>query len=135
MGTIFVAYGGTGRESVLEFAAERAAEAGHGLYVYHVQESADEDVTAVREEIHAVLDRTAADCAVEIDIDSKHRPSDETNVSGQKRLTDALLESDHEFTYAVMGDVEHGAVDSFVLPSMTKAVLETQSVPVLLVPV
>lgn len=135
MGTIFVAYGGTGRETVLEFAAERAAEAGDGLYVFHAQDSVDEDTAAVREEIQRVLDRTSADVPVEIDIDSNHPLSDETNVSGQKRLTDALLENDHTFTYTVMGNVQHGTVDSFVLASMTEAVLDTQSIPVLLVPV
>ncbi|WP_436925677.1 universal stress protein [Halosimplex amylolyticum] len=135
MGTIFVAYGGDGRETVLEYAVERAAEAGHGLYVYHTKDVADEETTEVREEIESVLDRTGVEVPVEIEVEKGKGESDETNVSAQKRLTDAIVDADREFTYAVMGEVEHSAVESFVLPSMTEAVLEMREVPVLLVPV
>ncbi|WP_459191283.1 universal stress protein [Halosimplex sp. J119] len=135
MGTIFVAYGDEGRESVLEFAAERAVDGGHGLYVYHTKELADEEAAEVRAEIESVLDRLGVEVPVEIEIETGKGESDQSNVSSQKRLTDAISESGREFVYVVMGDVEHGAVESFVLPSMTEAVLETREVPVLLVPV
>ncbi|MFC7141181.1 universal stress protein [Halosimplex aquaticum] len=135
MGTIFVAYGAEGRESVLEFAVERATDGGHGLYVYHTKDIADEEAAAVRTEIESVLERVGAEVPVEITVETGKGESDQTNVSAQKRLTDAIVDADREFVYVVMGDVEHSAVESFVLPSMTEAVLETREVPVLLVPV
>ncbi|WP_415379220.1 universal stress protein [Halosimplex sp. TS25] len=135
MGTIFVAYGGDGRESVLEYAAKRAADAGHDLYVYHTKDVADEETREIRAEIESALDRTGLGVPAEVVIESGKGESDNTNVSAQKRLTDAIVGSDREFVYVVMGEVEHGAVESFVLPSMTEAVLETREVPVLLVPV
>lgn len=136
MATIFVAYGGPeGREDVLAFAVERAVASGDDLYVYHVQESADEDAAAVREEVDAVIERTAPDVDYEVVVAARVAESDATNVSHQKLLVDAVLESDREFAYVVMGDVEHGAIESITLASMTEAVLEAREVPVVLVPV
>jgi len=136
MATIFVAYGDhDGRESVLAFAAERAAASGDDLYVYHAQDGDDETPDAVREEVAAVVERTAPDVACETVVDVPDEETDRTNVSTQKRLLDAILGSDHEFAYVVMGNVERGAVERFVIPSMTEAVLESRGVPVVLVPV
>jgi nucleotide-binding universal stress UspA family protein len=136
MATIFVAYGDhDDRESVLSFAAERAAASGDDLYVYHAQERGDESSDAVREEVAAVMERTAPDVAYETVVDTPEEESDLTNVSTQKRLLDAVLGSDREFAYVVMGNIEHGTVERFVVPSMTEAVLESRGVPVVLVPV
>lgn len=135
MATIFVAYGGTGREAVLGFAAERAAASGDDLLVYHVQESAEETSGPVQSEIEAVMDGASTDVAYEVAIERREAESDETNVSQQKRLIDAVTDPDREFTYAVMGEVERGPIESITLPSMTEAVLETRSIPVVLVPV
>ncbi|WP_123535645.1 universal stress protein [Halosimplex salinum] len=135
MGTIFVAYGGDGRESVLEFAAERARKTGDELYVYHAKDDAAEETATIRDEIDSVLDRIAPDVPTKVTVETGKGESDQTNVSAQKRLTDAILDSDREFAFVVMGKVEHGAVESFGLPSLTEAVLETRHVPVVLVPV
>lgn len=136
MGTIFVAYGDhRGNEDVLAFAAERAAASGDDLYVYHAQDTVDEDNESLRREIDAVIAERAPDVSYEVRVEPRQAESDRTNVSTQKRLVDAILEADREFVYAVMGDVEHGAVESITVPSMTKAVLETRSIPVVLVPV
>lgn len=136
MGTVFVAYGDhEGREVVLEFAAERARESGDDLYVYHVQETADESAREVHQEIQAVMERAAPDVSFRVEIEGGKGESDRTNVSTQKRLTDAILDPNREFEYVVMGNVVHGAVESLVLPSLTEAVLETREISVLLVPV
>lgn len=136
MGTIFVAYGDHDeRESVLTFAAERAAASGDDLFVYHIEESEDVSAAAVREEVAAVIERTAPDVEFEVNVAVHGDHSDRSNVSKQKRLLDVLTQSGREFEYAVMGNLQHGAVESFVVPSMTEAVLESRSIPVVLVPV
>lgn len=135
MGTIFVAYGEEGRERVLEYAADRAREAGDDLFIYHAQEDAGESGDEVRAEIESIREEAAPDIEAEVVIEEWRGESDETNVSGQKRLTDAIQRGDREWSYVVMGNVRHGTVESFVVPSMTEAVLELQTVPVMLVPV
>jgi nucleotide-binding universal stress UspA family protein len=135
MATIFVAYGGDGREDVLRFAAERAAASGDDLYVYHARESAGENRDAVEAEIRRLLDAQAPDVPAEIVVESPAEESDRTNVSRQKRLVDAVLADDREFAYVVMGEIEHGPIESITLASMTEAVLEAHEVPVVLVPV
>lgn len=136
MGTIFVAYGEPeDRNAVLEFAAEQAAPCGHDLHVYHTQESADESPREIREEIDAAMERTAPAVTYEVEIETEEEYSDQTNVSEQKRLTDALLRDDRDYEYAVMGDVERGSIEEFTHGSMTKAVLKTHAIPVLLVPI
>lgn len=136
MGTIFVAYGGEPdeRTTLLAFAAERAAASGDDLFVYHVQETADESAQALRSEIADVMERTAPEVDFEVDLNFQSEFTEDENVSNQKRLTDAVL-SAGPFEYVVMGDVERGTIEELVLPSMTEAVLETHEVPVLLVPV
>jgi len=136
MGTIFVAYGShPGREKVLQFAVERAAASGDGLYVYHAQESVDEDSKPLRREIDAVLAEAASDVDAEVRIEPRGGESDRANVSTQKQLVDAIVDADREFTYVVMGEVEHGPLESITMPSMTEAALKTRTIPVLLVPV
>lgn len=136
MGTIFVAYGDHDeRDRVLAFAAERAAASGDDLFVYHVEEAEDESPAAVREEVAAVVERVAPDVAFETRVSVPDSSSDRVNVSKQKQLLDVLTASGREFEYAVMGNVDRGAVESLVLPSMTEAVLESRSIPVMLVPV
>lgn len=138
MGTIFVAYGEPERRTaVLEFAARQASASGHDLYVYHVAEGdgGSEDAAALRSEAEEVLARVAPGVAADIAVEERESFSDDTNVSPQKRLTDAVLESGREYEYVVMGAVERTAVEGISHPSMTKAVLETHAVPVALVPV
>jgi len=135
MATVFVAYGEDGCEDVLSFAAERARESGDDLFVYHYQETASETAAEVRAEIEAVLDRVAPAVDAEIVVEEGRGVSDEANVSSQKKLIDAIENGDREWAYVVMGNVEHGTVESFVLPSLTEAVLGLRDVPVLLVPV
>lgn len=136
MGTIFVAYGEPDdRDAVLRVAAEQAAAAGHDLLVFHVLEGDDEDADAVE----AAARTTALDIAptvdVEVRVEARERVSDATNVSPQKRLVDAILETPGAWEYVVMGDVERGTVDGLVHASMTEAVIRAHAVPVLLVPV
>ncbi|MFT4923152.1 MAG: nucleotide-binding universal stress UspA family protein [Haloarculaceae archaeon] len=70
-----------------------------------------------------------------MEINAPDGASDRTNISKQKRLADVLLETDREFEYIVMGNVDRGSVERLVLPSMTEAVIGTHEIPVLLVPV
>ena len=137
MGTIFVAYGGLPEEraAVLEVAAERAAASGDGLFVYHAREVADEPARGLEEEVRATVDRVDPEIPVEVDLNAETDDTGATEVSKQKRLTDAILEGHREFEYVVMGEIEHGRIEEFVLPSLTEAVLDTHRIPVLLVPV
>ncbi|UPV73209.1 universal stress protein [Halorussus limi] len=136
MGTIFVAFGGSEhRNTVLEFAVEQAAVSGHDLFVYHVQESEDESVEQIRDEIETVIQRTAPDVTFEVKIQGRGEFSDRTNIAEEKLLTDAILESDRDYEYVVMGDREHNFVDELLHPSMIETVLKTHAIPVMLVPV
>jgi nucleotide-binding universal stress UspA family protein len=137
MGTIFVAYGGLPEErtAVLEFAAERAAASGGGLFVYHAREVADEPARDLEAEVRTTVDRVDPDIPLELDLNVETDDAEAADVSKQTRLTDAILESGREFEYVVMGEVEQGRIEELVLPSMTEAVLNTHRVPVLLVPV
>ncbi|MDZ7702532.1 MAG: universal stress protein [Halobacteriales archaeon] len=136
MGTLFVAYGEPGeRSAVLEFALERAAAAGDDLLVHHVIESETAEPDAIREEIAATVERVAPDVAYEVRLDDRGVYSDESNVSARKRLIDAILEDGVEYSYVVMGNVEHGAIEELSLSSMTEAVIDAHAIPVLLVPV
>lgn len=136
METIFVAYGEPGhRNTVLEFATEQAAASKYDLLVYHVYENEEESVQQVREEIETIIERIAPGLSFEIEINTRNGTSDLTNVSKQKRLTDAILESDRDYEYIVMGDIERDSLEEFTHASMTKAVLEMHAVPVMLVPV
>lgn len=137
MGTIFVAYGGVPEEraTVLEFAAERAAASGDGLFVYHAREVADESARELEAEVRDTVDQVDPDIPVEVDLNVEADDAEAAEVSKQKRLTDTILESGREFEYVVMGEVEHGRFEELVLPSMSEAVLNTHRIPVLLVPV
>ena len=136
MGTLFVAYGEpSDREAVLRVAAEQAAAAGHDLHVFHVQETDDEDAEAVEAAARETVAAVAPGVEMTVHVAARGEVSDETNVSPQKRLVDAVLEDADAWEYVVMGDVERGTVDEFVHASMTEAVLAAHAVPVLLVPV
>ncbi|MFB6266266.1 MAG: universal stress protein [Halodesulfurarchaeum sp.] len=136
MGTIFVAYGEPGhRNRVLEFAVEQAAASEHELFVYHIQEHDDESAKHTREEIAGVIERTDPTVTADVRINTRSEPSDLTNVSKRALLTEAILESDRNFEYVVMGDVERDTLEGLAHASMTEAVLETHAIPVLLVPV
>jgi nucleotide-binding universal stress UspA family protein len=135
MGTIFVAYGKPdGRNTVLEFAVEQAAASEHDLFVYHVQESEGGPPDRIREEVETVIQRTAPAVTFEVATDSREEVSDRTNVSKRKRLTDAILESDRDYEYVVMGAIERDSLEGVVHTSMTEAVLKLHAVPVTLVP-
>lgn len=136
MGTIFVAYGGPAHGNrVLEFAVEQAAASGYDLLVYHVEEDVAESVQAVREEIETVVEATAPEVTYTVEIDARDEVSDLTNVSKQKRLTDALLDADRDYEYVVMGDIQRTSLEGLAHASMTRAVLELHAFPVVLVPV
>lgn len=136
MGTIFVAYGGgEHRTTVLEFAAEQAAVSEHDLFVYHAQASEADAVQQLHDEIAAVIQRTAPDSPVEVEIETRDEVSDQTNVSDQKRLTDAIREFDRDCEYIVVGDSERDSLEGLSHGSMTEAVLKMRAAPVVVVPV
>lgn len=133
MGTIFVAYGDPEyRQTVLEFAAEQAAGCDHELLVYHVQESDANSAEEVREEIETVVREAAPEVALKAHINT---PEDISRVSKRKRLTDAIIESDRDYEYVVMANIQRDSIETITHDSMTEAVLETHEVPVMLVPV
>ncbi len=136
MPCVFVAYGATeNRIPVLEFAAERATAAGDELLVHHIQEGPEGSAEAIRQEVAGIIDRLAPNVQYEVRIDDHGVYSEDTNVSKQKRLIDAILEDDREYAYVVMGNIERGTIEELTLSSMTEAVLGTHDIPVMLVPV
>lgn len=136
MACIFVAYGETeSRVPVLEFAVERAVATGEELLVHHIQESPDDSADEIREEVAAIIERLGPDVQYEVRIDDHGVYSEDTNVSKQKRLIDAIMEDDREYAYVVMGNIERGTIEELTLSSMTEAVLGTHDIPVMLVPV
>ncbi|AKH97555.1 universal stress protein [Halanaeroarchaeum sulfurireducens] len=136
MGTIFVAYGGPGnKNAVLEFAVEQAAASEHDLLVYHVLEDEQESSQEIREEVERVVESVDPSVTYEVQFNTRSEVSDRTNISKQKRLTSAIQESDRDYEYVVMGCVERPTIEGIVHASMTEAVLEMHSTPVMLVPV
>lgn len=139
MGTIFIAYGKEPyRETVLEFAAKRAAAAGDDLLVYHIHESEDESDDRIRTEVKEVIQRTAPDVDFEVSIgrlDTQEGEYEQSTVSKQKQLLNMITVNDRDYEYVVMGNVEQGLVEEFLLSSMSEAVLDTHTIPVMLVPV
>lgn len=139
MGTVFAAYGSEPhREAVLEFAAERAVAAGDDLFVYHIRESEDQPADRTRTEIEGILQRTAPDLDFETtieDMDTQQGEYERSTVSKQKQLIDVITTTDREYEYVVMGNVDHGPIEEFLLSSTSEAVLDTHAIPVMLVPV
>lgn len=136
MGTLFVAYGNSEhRNTVLEFAVEQAVACEHDLFVYHVQEPQEESAQQISDEIEAVIQQTAPDVAFEIEIKTRGAFSDQTNISEEKLLIDAILGSIGDYEYVVMGDSKHDFLDDLTHTSMTEAVLQNHTIPVMLVPI
>lgn len=139
MGTLFVAYGKEqSRKPVLEFAAQRAAAAGDELFVYHIRELEDPPDERIRTEVEEVIQRTAPEVDFEVSISGLENQEGEyerSKVSKRKQLLDMIMATDRDYEYVVMGNVEQGPVEEFILSSMSEAVLDTQRIPVMLVPV
>ncbi|MDG5778796.1 universal stress protein [Haloarculaceae archaeon H-GB2-1] len=130
--TVLVAYdGGVPSRNALAFAAERAGRTGDELHVYHILED-EKDAAAIRADVESLLAETAPDVDAEIVFEERDQPSDSTNVSLAKRLLDRI--DRYNYAMVVLGNEEHSALEELTLPSLTKAVLETRSIPVLLVP-
>lgn len=135
MGAIFVAYGERdGRADVLEFAVDQATSCGHDLVVYHVQEAESESPHEVREEIESVVQQRDPFVVYDIEIESLEDHSGEAGPSKQELLLGAVFETDRDFEYVVMGDIERGPIEDIAHSSMTRAILDEGSIPVLLVP-
>lgn len=135
MTTVFVAFGEPEqRATVLGFAAKQATASGYSLYVYHIHES-EEPAQSIRAEAERIITDAPGQIDYDIDIDQREEFSDLTNVSRQKRLTDAIFSADRDFEYVVMGDIERDRLENFSHASLTRAVLERHAIPVLLVPV
>lgn len=139
MGTIFVAYGKEPhRETVLEFAAQRAAAADDDLFVYHIHESEDESDGRIRTGVEEVIRRTAPEIDFEVLIgrlETQEGGYERSKVSKQRQLLDMITANNRDYEYVVMGNVEQGLVEEFLLSSMSEAVLDTHKIPVMLVPI
>jgi len=133
MGTIFVAYGEPEhRKTVLTFAANRAAACDHRFFVYHIQDPTADAVADVREEAETVIEGTAPQVPFTVHINT---PDGMSSLPKSKRLLDAILETDPDYEYVVMGDIERGSLETLTHDSLTEAILQTHSIPVMLVPV
>lgn len=136
MGTIFVAYGESKhRNTVLKFAAKQAADCDHSLFIYHIQGSTVDSIKRIQEKVERVIEKTAPQVPFTVHINTPDEESGLTNLSKPKRLIDAILETDAEYEYVVMGDIERGPFEDLTHDSLTRALLETHSIPVMLVPV
>lgn len=136
MGTIFVAYGGgSHRHVVLETAVELASAGDHDLLVYHLKEADTDPEMRIRDEIRTAVEQVGAYVAYEIEIDGSEDSPDAGEPSREARLLEAIDRPDREFEFAVMGDVDRGPVEQFTHSSLTRAVLNDGTCPVMLVPV
>lgn len=139
MGTILVAYGKDPyRNTVLEFAIERAASANDDLFVYHINEPEDDSPEQIRAEIEQAIQQTAPDVSVEIAIEelsTLQEKFEHSKVSKQKQLIDIIESPERDYEYIVMGNIERGPIEGFFLSSMSEAVLDTHAIPVMLVPI
>lgn len=135
MGTVFVAYGEPEhRDTVLRFAAKQAANCDHDLFIYHIQESTADSIERIHEEAETVLEETAPQVPFSVHINTPDDTSGLSTPSKSKRLIDAILETDPDYEYVVMGDIERGSLEDLTHDSLTRAILKTHSIPVLLVP-
>jgi len=129
MGAIFVAYGERDhRTDVLEFAVEQAMSGGRDLVVYHVREDKSESVLEIREEIEFAVRKKDPSLVYDIEID---RLKDR---SKRELLLEAVFETDRDFDYVVMGEIKRGPLEGITHSSLTKAILNEHSIPVMLVP-
>lgn len=136
MAAIFVAYGERDRRTdILEFAVEQAASCGHDLVVYHIQEARSESVGEIREEIETVVQQVDPYLVYDIEIVRLDGEFGKTGESKQEHLLRAIFETDREYAYVVMGKIDRGPIAEITHSSMTKAVLNEHSIPVLLVPI
>lgn len=136
MGTIFVAYGGgEHRNRVLETAVEQAAAGNHDVLVYHVMTEQTPDERRVRDEIRNVVQQRDPYVAYDIEIDGGAVDGTGTDDPKETKLLEAIDRSALDFEYVVMGDVNRGPVEQFTHSSMTRAVLNEATCPVMLVPV
>lgn len=136
MAAIFVAYGERERRTaVLEFAVDQATSCGHELVVYHIQEAKSESVPEIREEIETVVQQVDPYLVYDIEIVRFDDQSRKSGESKQEQLLSAIFETDRDFAYIIMGEIERGPIAGLTHSSMTKAVLNEHSIPVLLVPI
>lgn len=139
MGTILVAYGkDPHRNTVLEFAVERAAAANDDLFVYHINEPEDDSPDQIQTEIQQTIQQAEPGVEFEVaieDLDTVQEKFERSNVSKQKQLADMIESPDRDYEYVVMGNIERGPIEGFFLSSMSEAVLDTHVIPVMLVPI
>lgn len=133
MGTIFVAYGGSRRKLILEAAVDRAATDSHDLLICQIQEEPSDPVDRVRDEVETVVGQIDPHTALEIEV--AETSDGEGDRSVQARLLEAINQRDRSFEYVVMGDIDRGSIEKFTHSSLTEAVLNDGTYPVLLVPV
>jgi len=108
------------------FAAERAATTGETVTVVHIGTHVTEaDVRAAVEE--SFEDGVVFEVAV-----ISAGGSDDANVSVASAL--AKLIDTNEFSMVVMGNERHGLFHGLTEASVTEALIEDQSIPILLVP-
>ena len=125
---ILVAYDDTdSARRAAAFAAERAAETGETVTVVHIGSAVSEaDVRAAVEESFEG-DGVVLEVAV-----LPSGGSDDANVSVASVLID-LIDA-NEFSMVAMGNERHGLFHGLTEASVTEALIEDQSIPILLVP-
>ncbi|MFB6182997.1 MAG: universal stress protein [Haloarculaceae archaeon] len=127
-GQLAVAYDDTdAARRAVAFAIDRASLTGERVDVVH----AGNDLTEVQ--IRDVVAPLFEDR--DVDFDVAVLPiggSEDENVSASKALTDYLRR--HNYEYLLMGNEKHGLAHSLTEASVSSDVIESQSIPVLLVP-
>jgi nucleotide-binding universal stress UspA family protein len=109
------------------FAAERAEKTGERVDVVHI--GSDVTETEMREAVE--------DSFLERDVPASFRTfsmggSEDTNVSVSAKLAQVISNGDYAIVF--MGNEKHGLFHNLAEASLTKALIEDQTVPITLVP-
>lgn len=125
---ILVAYDDTdaGRRAAA-FAAERAAKTGEAVDVVHIGPHVTE--AAIREAVSDDFERLDVPLSIRVvDVGG----SEDDNVSVSAKLADLIGE--HDYAVVFMGNEDRGLFHHLTEASITNALIEDQTVPIMLVP-
>jgi len=125
---LLVAYDDTpAARRAAEFAVERAAMRGEPVHVVHIGDALSES------DIRDALGETFAERGVVLTVEIVPAGgSEDENVSVSRGLADAIDAND--YAMVVMGNERHGLFHGLTEASVSEALIEDQTVPILLVP-
>lgn len=111
----------------LEFALDRALQTDDTLHIVTVGLLKDETEHII-DEIHDTVDGTPVDCKIE----AIYEEDPKTDLSVKDELLSLIRENDYEFV--VLGNKDESLFYRLFIGSVSKSIIDTHEVPVLLVP-